>query len=205
MKNTAVLYIHGKGGTAAEAEAYRAIFPSCEVIGFDYRSNNPWDCIEEFKREVNRLKQEFDSITLIANSIGAFFSMNAFSREDIDRAYFISPIVDMCDLIGNMMLWANVTEKELQSKKEIETAFGETLSWEYLSYVRSHPVCWDVPTDILYGEKDGMTSLEVISGFADRHHASLTVMPEGEHWFHTKEQMDFLSEWLRRHSLNTAI
>lgn len=30
----AVLYIHGKGGTAAEAEHYRPLFPDCEVIGF---------------------------------------------------------------------------------------------------------------------------------------------------------------------------
>lgn len=193
----AVLYVHGKGGTAAEVEVYRPIFPEYEVIGFDYRSETPWDCIDEFRNEIYRLKQEYSSISLIANSIGAFFSMNAFSKGDIDRAYFISPIVDMENLIGNMMLWANVTEEELQSKRQIETSFGENLSWEYLSYVRSHPVCWDVPTDILYGGKDNMTPREIITDFADGHHASLTVMPEGEHWFHTREQMDFLIGWLR--------
>ena len=26
--------------------------------------------------------------------------------------------------------------------------------------------------------------------------AELTVMPEGEHWFHTPEQMRFLDAWL---------
>ena len=35
MKNTAVLYIHGKGGNAAEAEHYRSLLPDAEVIGFD--------------------------------------------------------------------------------------------------------------------------------------------------------------------------
>ena len=50
-----------------------------------------------------------------------------------------------------MMIWANVTEDELKEKKEIQTTFGETLSWDYLCYARkSH---YEIPTHILYGEK----------------------------------------------------
>ena len=33
--------------------------------------------------------------------------------------------------------------------------------------------------------------------FADDHHAKLTVMTGGEHWFHTEEQMRFLDEWIK--------
>ena len=62
--------------------------------------------------------------------------MNAFSDKQIDKAMFISPVVDMENLITNMMKWANVTENELRDKKTISTEFGETLSWEYLCYVR---------------------------------------------------------------------
>ena len=29
-----VVYVHGKGGSAQEAEHYKALFPNCEVIGF---------------------------------------------------------------------------------------------------------------------------------------------------------------------------
>lgn len=32
---TAVLYIHGKGGNATEAEHYRDLFPECDVYGLD--------------------------------------------------------------------------------------------------------------------------------------------------------------------------
>lgn len=35
-------------------------------------------------------------------------------------------------LITDMMLWADVTEQELFDKQEIETSFGETLSWKLL-------------------------------------------------------------------------
>ena len=35
-----------------------------------------------------------------------------------------------------------------------------------------------------------------ISGFAEKHNALLTVMENGEHWFHTEEQMRFLDGWI---------
>lgn len=96
------------------------------------------------------------------------------------------------------MQWANVTEEELQKKKEIETSFGETLSWEYLSYVRENPVTWANSTYILYGEKDHLTSYETISEFANQNNAILTVMRNGEHWFHTEEEIQFLDNWIRQ-------
>ena len=99
-------------------------------------------------------------------------------------------------LITDMMMWAKVTEDELKGKKEIQTDFGETLSWEYLCYVREHSIAWTVPTHILYGEKDNLTSYETISEFANRIKATLTVMKNGEHWFHTEEQMKFLDNWI---------
>ena len=124
---------------------------------------------------------------------------------------FISPMHAPCcpftptcstyALICNMMQWSNVTEQELAEKREIATNFGETLSWAYLCYVRKHPIIWDVPTCILYGEHDNLTLIETVSAFATQHHADLTVMPDGEHWFHTKEQMQFLDHWVRERSL----
>ena len=134
----------------------------------------------------------------MANSIGAFFSLSSLDETLVDRACLISPVVDMEKLIGNMMSWANVTEQELAEKQEIPTDFGETLSWKYLCYVREHPVSWHVPTRILYGEHDELTSMETISAFAGRIGAELTVMQGGEHWFHTQEQMRFLDAWIRR-------
>lgn len=101
--------------------------------------------------------------------------MNAFSDKQIDKAMFISPVVDMENLITNMMKWANVTENELRDKKTISTEFGETLSWEYLCYVREHQISWNVPTSILYGENDNLHRLETINKFAKKINADLTV------------------------------
>ena len=106
---------------------------------------------------------------MVANSKGAFFALSSLNETLVDGAYLISPVVNMQNLICNMMQWANVTEQELAEKRKIATNFGETLSWEYLCYVRQHPITWNVPTCILYGE----------------------------HWFHTEEQMQFLNHWIR--------
>ena len=123
--------------------------------------------------------------------------MHALPQEKLERAYFVSPVVDMEKLICGMMLTANVSEADLREKGTVETVFGETLSWNYLCYVREHRIDWKIPTRILYGEKDGLTSFETISLFADAIRAPLTVMPGGEHWFHTEEQMRFLNTWVK--------
>lgn len=192
-----VIYVHGKGGSADEAEHYKKLFPGCKVIGFDYQSNTPWKAKEEFAEFFSEQKKDGDRVLLIANSIGAFFSMMSLSADDVDGALFISPIVDMERLITDMMKWAGVTEDELRTEMSISTSFGETLSWEYLCYVREHPVDWRVPTHILYGENDSLTSFDTISGFSKKTGAPLSVMPDGEHWFHTEEQMRFLDRWVK--------
>ena len=196
MKNV-VIYIHGKGGSAAESEHYKPLFPDCEVIGLDYQTFSPWDTGKEIFDAVEKLKSRYENVILIANSIGAFFSMNAGIDDIIQNAYFISPIVDMEKLITDMMKWANVTEQELESKGVIHTDFGEDLSWDYLCNVRSHPIEWRVPTQILYGSKDHLMSIETITEFAQKHQAALTVLEGGEHWFHTEEQMQFLDNWIK--------
>ena len=191
-----VLYIHGKGGSSAESEHYKSLFPEYDVIGLDYQTFTPWETGKEIHTAVSKFKNEYEKIILIANSIGAFFCMNADISEWIEKAYFISPIVDMEKLILNMMSWANVTEEELKIKGIIPTAFGEDLSWEYLCFVREHPVQWTVPTNILYGGKDNLTSYETITAFAEKYNCKLTVMENGEHWFHTETQMQFLDNWI---------
>ena len=193
----AVLYIHGKGGSSAESDHYKTLFPNYMVTGLDYQSFTPWETGAEIHAAAEALKAEYESIVLIANSIGAYFSMCAGIGRLISKAYFISPIVDMEKLIADMMQWANVTEAELKSKGVIHTAFGEDLSWKYLCYVREHPIDWKVPTSILYGSHDNLTSFETISDFVKKHRATLTVMESGKHWFHTEAQMRFLDDWIR--------
>ena len=196
--NRLVIYIHGKDGNAIEAEHYKPLFNNSTVIGFDYKSQTPQEAKKEFSEFFDLYSNGYDSVIVVANSIGAFFAMNSLSGKHIEKALFISPIVDMEKLIYEMMRWAGVTEDKLKEKESIETSFGETLSYNYLNWVRQHLFSWNVPTAILYGNNDNMQSIDTIMAFANNCGADLTVMENGEHWFHTEEQMKFLDEWISR-------
>ena len=196
MKNV-VIYIHGKYGTAEEAEHYKNFFNKADIIGFEYTSEYPWDFQKEFSNFIDNIYTKYKKISIIANSIGAYFTMLSLTNKNIEKAFFISPIVDMEKLITDMMVSENITEEELYKKKEIKTSFGETLSWKYLTFVRKNPIEWNVLTYILYGEKDNMTSYETILNFTNKSKANLTIMRDGEHWFHTDEQIEFLNNWIK--------
>lgn len=197
-KTKAVLFLHGLGGSAEEAAYYRPLLPDAEVIGLDYKSIAPWEAGQEIKEAVLNLRERYADVRLIGCSLGAYLAMHADIDALIGRAYFISPVVDMEPLILMRMAQEHVTEAMLKERGTIPSKTGVTLSWEYLCWVREHPVAWTAPTAILYAGRDNLTPYETIAAFAKEHGAHLTVMEDGEHWFHTDEQLRFLDAWLRR-------
>ena len=66
----AILYIHGKGSSAAESEHYKPLFPDYEVIGLDYHTFSdlkgtecgvaisPWETGKEICNAVKELKSK---------------------------------------------------------------------------------------------------------------------------------------------------
>ena len=209
QSDRAFLFIHGKGGNKEEAGLLAEI--ACEkdwdVVGIDLPGWGartaeaerfvPWEAAPELRTVYDALKQRYSAIALFANSIGAYFSLLALGDKALERALFVSPVTDMERLICRMMEWAAVTAEQLKKEGEIPTAFGETLSWPYLCYVREHPVThWNVPTRILYAGRDELVERETIEKFVSRFDAELTVMEEGEHWFHTEEQLAALRQWI---------
>lgn len=196
----ALIYIHGKGGSASESGHYAHLLGDYEATGLEYSSMLPWEAAEKIHASVCRIKEEHESVLLVANSIGAFLAMNSEIEKYVERAFFISPVVDMEKLITDMMAYSAVSESQLQEKCIIRTSLGEELSWDYLMWVRNHPVKWSVPTMIVYGNKDSITSPETIRTFALKHGASLEILEGGEHWFHTPEQMKFLDSRLKAFS-----
>lgn len=191
------LYVHGKGGSYKEEEIFQNYILNADVVGIDYDDYRPWITRDVILKSYLKLAPQYDEVNIIANSIGAYFSMLALNGQDIKSAYFISPVLDMERLILDMMSWANVTESELEKRKEIPTDFGETLSFEYLTYVRNNPLKWDIKTYILYGERDSLIPFETVRNYIKNHDANLTIMKGGEHYFHTQKQLDCLKNWLK--------
>ena len=164
----AMIYVHGKGGSYLEAEQFKNICLDFDVFGVDYNDYFPWIVKNKIMEVYDKISEKYDYIYVLANSIGAYFTMHTLQNFKIEKALFISPILDMEQLIVDMMSWANVSEKELSERKEIPTDFGETLSWEYLCFVRANPINWKMPTEILYAEHDNLTSRQTVDKFIDR-------------------------------------
>ena len=62
-----------------------------------------------------------------------------------------------------------------------------------MTYVRDHPVDrWEKPTYILYAENEELIAYPIIAVFVKRFHCYLTIMQNGEQWFHTPEQLEGL-------------
>lgn len=211
LSDKVFLYVHGQGGNKEEAEKFAELAEkySYQVLSIDLpqhgeRKSNlptfePWNVIPELVSVMSYIQQNWKKVFLYANSIGAWFSMLAFENMQIERCMFVSPVVDMNHLITNMIQWANVSEQQLQKEKLIPTNFGQTLSWKYFIFAKEHTIKnWGIPTKILYGDKDNLTPNSIISRFSQRFHCELTVITNGEHWFHTHEQLEILYEWVKR-------
>ena len=201
------LYVHGKNGCKEEAErfAQTACAAGWQVLAIDLPEHGsrkdrpekllPWVVVPELQAVYARMQSVWARIRLYGVSIGAWLSMQAFRTGQPEKALFVSPVVDMEALIISMMQGANVTEEQLQAAGEIPTSFGETLSWRYLCWAREHPLHWKVPTQVLYGSEDTLTSRAQIERFRQQSGAHLTVMEGGEHWFHTELQLAALQSW----------
>ncbi len=205
------LFLHGQSGHKEEGERFAQIAnpKGWQVVAIDLPQHGqrqggaepflPWVVVPELEQVWQELQGRWKRIALRANSIGAWLAMLALAGKPVDTCLFVSPVVDMENLIQTMMTWAGVTEERLEREREIPTDFGQTLSWDYLKYVRQHPVhALSAHTNILYGDQDNLVPQPVVECFARVEGAHLTVYPGGEHWFHTPEQMKVMGTWEER-------
>ena len=155
------------------------------------------NCVKDLKQIIDYAKTTYHEINIFACSMGAYFSLLAYKDEEISKCLFLSPVVNMKIIIDNMMLWSNTTKKELEERQEIKTDFGQTLYWDYYVYVKNNPISdWNKETYILYGNKDNMQNENIIREFSQKFNCNLSILENGEHYFHTKEQLDFYKKWI---------
>ena len=106
------LYIHGKGGNKEEAAAFSEIVcpKGFQVLSIDLPEHgqrkpetgtfDPWHAVPELKMIMEYAHKHWQSISLFANSIGAWFSMLSFSSEPLEQCLFLSPVVDFITALG---------------------------------------------------------------------------------------------------------
>lgn len=108
------LFVHGQMGYKEDAEAFAQIVSPKEsqVLAIDLPGHNtrqeedgealtPWAAVPELQAAASWAKARWSSSSVCANSIGAYFPLLAL--ETPDKALFVSPILDMNELICSMM------------------------------------------------------------------------------------------------------
>lgn len=207
-----VIAIHGsmsnKTDLPIELFAEEAIQRGYQVLSFDLPEHGDRKdedtlckvdiCVDELNIIMEYAKSYFKHINLFAISIGVYFSLSAYQNASIEKAWFLSPVVDMELMIENMMTWFQITPEQLKKEQKLITPIGETLYWDYYCYVKQHPITkWSVPTQILYGNQDTVSDKECLCHFSDEFSCELEIV-KSEHYFHTPDQLIKLKTWLKK-------
>lgn len=154
------------------------------------------ECVGELGAVMEYARTLSERISLFGCSMGAYFGMTAYQNERLERAWLLSPVVDMGRLIRNIMNACGIGEEDLKKLGTYENPY-ETLYWDYYEYVKEHPIkSWSVPTSILRGENDTLSEREAVVDFSLRFGCALTEQKGGEHWFHTPEELEYYRGWL---------
>ncbi len=203
------LFVHGKMSQKEEAEGFALIAQSkgYQVVSFDLpehgeRKAHAYRCtvqnaVHDLGIVGDWVTGQWSNVSLYGASLGAYFSLVAYREFRFKKCLFLSPILDMENLIQSMMKWFNVTPELLRERQEIPLPGGETLSWPYYAFVREHPIVkWNSPTYILYGSGDHLTPRNVVDTFVANFHCHLDILQNGEHYFHTQEQLAVVDTWL---------
>ncbi len=206
------LFIAVHGNKSNKEDDVIAVFAECavakgyQVISFDLpdhgeRKTENIPCkvqnaVQDLNAIMSYAKQISEDISVFACSMGVYISLMAYNGAPLRQALFLSSLVDMERMISNMMTWFNVSEERLKAEQEVATPIGLTLYWDYYCYVKENPVtAWNAPTSILYGKKDDTVELDTVEAFVKRFQADLRFMEQGEHYFHTEEQLAFFRQW----------
>ena len=173
------LFLHGLNGRKEESLAFAevAVTKGYQVLGIDLPvERKPWEVIPLLMEVSDYLYRNWKSVSIRANSIGSWYSLLAFQGKKVDQALFVSPLLDMKKFIDGM-----------SSRED-----------DFYEWVIKNPITqWDIPTYILRPEIDKVVSETISRDFISQHRCQVTIAPDGEHWFHTSEQLIFLKAWER--------
>ena len=171
------LFVHGLHGHKEEALVFAevAVPKGYQVMGIDLPvERKPWEVLPLLNDICDYLYDNWQSVSVRANSIGSWFTLLAFQSKKVEQALLVSPILDMKRFV------------ELMPQREDD----------YYEWVVNNPMTsWVAPTYILRPEVDLIVNEEVCYDFISQHQCQVTIMPDGEHWFHTPEQLAFLKAW----------
>lgn len=204
------LCVHGKMSSKESAEgiAKIAVRKGYQTISFDLPQHGErmqgaercdiWNGVRDLAIVAEYVFDRWKEVNLYACSLGAFFSLHAYSACAFRKALFQSPIVDMEYLIGQMMCWFDISPARLEREQEIDTPI-DILSWKYWQYVKAHSICsWSIPTSILFAGKDELQSRQVMERFSKQFGCQLEIAEHSQHPFMEEADVPIVNSWLAK-------
>ena len=202
------LFVHGKMSNKEDAAGFASMAEEkgYQTISFDLpehgeRSEEDYEfhifnAMKDLNIMADYVFARWNKVALYGCSIGAHFSLYTYLNRPFTKCLFQSPILDMKYLIEQMFNWFQITPELLEQQGAIETPI-DTMRWDYYQYIQAHPVTrWEIPTCILYGDRDDLQSIRVVEDFARRFGCSLTVSEGSEHPFMKERDQEVVRNWL---------
>lgn len=211
--NKGVIITHGSQSHKEDRFIQCACDVLCEkgyqIVSFDLpehgeRKNQlPLHTIEQAINDMqvimNYMKEHYNSIITIGCSLGAYYTLLAYKDEPIIQCLFLSPVVDLIELTHEMLENDNRTIQDIYYNKQLSLSNGIIVKSEDYDYLLNHKIeSWNSPISILYGMKDTLISYESIQNFVNKYHCDLIRSEESAHYFHTKEDMHKIIQWLNQ-------
>ena len=210
--NKVIIAVHGNKSNKEDLVINLLATKTCtkdyQIISFDLPEHgerirdkdyicNIQNCVTDIRKIYKYAMENFQFVDLWACSMGAYFSMGALQKEKIRNCYFLSPVVNMQNVIETLMQYANVTVETLRREKVIKTNFGETLYYDYYEYVLNNPIeKWDFNTHIIYGEKDNVQSYDLIKKFGEKFSCDIFYAKNCNHNFSNQNEIENYVNWL---------
>ena len=77
----AMLYIHGKGGSAEEAAQCRPFCAGYDVRGISLADFTPWGSTGQIRAVFNEMREECGRVSVLANSIGTSLAIKCRAKD----------------------------------------------------------------------------------------------------------------------------
>ena len=160
----------------------------------DDKAFTPMDASPEVRAFARLARSQSIEVSLLANSIGAYFSLCDTPAGTFKHAWLVSPLLDLEYYIRDMMAEYSVTDEQLEAQTVIHTRRG-VLDWPYLRFVEEHPVKLDTPSWMIRGDQDEVVPLDTLSRFVGAPGVELVQVEGGQHFLGRPPHLDTVVAW----------
>lgn len=193
----AMLYIPEHRNSTGEAALFSKDCPGYDMVDFSYRLYNPWEIKSSIQKKYCELREKYDVVAIMAKGVGAYFAIDSLGEEQVDKALFVSPVIDVECFIQTILEKTGISEDKLFEEQVISSGYDQDLSWEQYDYFKKNVLSWSSDADVIMGSDDKYENVELIKSFAKANQCELCIIEGANHDFDSPEQQSEFREWLQ--------